>query len=66
MPRWLILHELMRDFVQRQRDARKYEDFLSGKIDQAREQIRNGQFISNEEVEATFAGRRAAAQVNNA
>jgi len=56
----------MRDFVQRQRDARKYEDFLSGKIDQAREQIRNGQFISNEEVEATFAGRRAAAQVNNA
>ncbi|MDP1872168.1 MAG: antitoxin of toxin-antitoxin stability system [Gallionella sp.] len=59
-----ILRELMRDFVQRQRDARKYEDFLSGKIDLAREQIRNGQFLSNEEVEATFAARRAAAQVN--
>jgi predicted transcriptional regulator len=57
-----ILRELMRDFVQRQRNARKYEDFLSGKVDHAREQIRNGQFASNEEVEAKFEARRAAAQ----
>jgi hypothetical protein len=54
----------MRDFVQRQRDARKYEDFLSGKIDQAREQIRNGQSVSNEEIEAKFSARRAAIQAN--
>jgi predicted transcriptional regulator len=59
-----ILRELMRDFVQRQRDARKYEDFLSGKIDQAREQIRNGQSVSNEEIEAKFSARRAAIQAN--
>jgi predicted transcriptional regulator len=59
-----ILRELMRDFVQRQRNARKYEEFLSGKVDQAREQIRNGQYVSNEEVETKFVARRAAAQVN--
>lgn len=54
-----ILRELMRDFVQRQREAREYEDFLRGKLEQAREQIYNGQYASNEEVEAKFAARRA-------
>ncbi len=49
----------MRDFVQRQKQAREYEDFLRGKVDLAREQIVNGQYASNEEVEARFAALRA-------
>ncbi len=53
-----LLRELMRDFVQRQKQAREYEDFLRGKLDLAREQIANGQHASNEEVEACFAALR--------
>ena len=34
-----LLRELMRDFVQRQKQAREYEDFVRGKVDLAREQI---------------------------
>lgn len=54
-----LLRELMRDFVQRQKQAREYEDFVRGKVDLAREQIVNGQYASNEEVEANFAALRA-------
>lgn len=31
-----ILRELMRDFVQRQREAREYDDFLRRKVEKAR------------------------------
>ena len=54
-----LLRELMRDFVQRQKQAREYEDFVRGKVDLAREQIVNGQYASNEEVEARIAALRA-------
>lgn len=54
-----LLRELMRDFVQRQKQAREYEDFLRDKVDLAREQIANGQHASNQEVEARFAALRA-------
>lgn len=54
-----ILRELMRDYVQRQRQARGYEDFLRHKVDVARAQIDEGQHRSNEEVAAEFAEKRA-------
>ena len=54
-----ILRELMRDFVKRQREARKYEDFLSGKVETARVSLRAGAGQANEHVEAEFATRRA-------
>ncbi len=54
-----ILREFMREFVQRQRQAREYEALLQGKVTQAREQIRSGDYASAEEVEARFAARRA-------
>lgn len=54
-----ILRELMREFVQRQRDAREYDDFLRGKVIDAREQIWAGNHASAEDVEARFAERRA-------
>ncbi|NRR29309.1 antitoxin of toxin-antitoxin stability system [Oxalobacteraceae bacterium] len=55
-----ILRELMREFVQRQKDSREYEAFLSRKVDAARTSMRAGVGHSNDEVEATFAARRAA------
>jgi len=54
-----LMRELMRDFVQRQREAREYGDFLRAKVDKAREQVRAGNLAGGNEVEARFAARRA-------
>lgn len=53
-----VLRELMREFVQRQREAREYDEFLRRKVEAGRASMRSGQGISNEEVEAEFAARR--------
>lgn len=55
-----ILRELMRDYVQRQRQAREYDAFLHGKVALAREQVRDGQVARDDEVESQFAARRKA------
>ena len=54
-----ILRELMREFVQRQRQAREYDDFLLQKVQTARTSMQAGLGISNDEVEAQFSQRRA-------
>ncbi len=54
-----IMRELMREFVQRQREAREYEEFLRSKVANARSQIQIGDYTSADEVEARFAARRA-------
>jgi predicted transcriptional regulator len=54
-----VVRELMRDFVERQREARAYDDFLRHKVEIARAQMADGQFTPNDEVEAEFARRRA-------
>ena len=54
-----ILRELMRDFVQRQREAREYDDFLRRKVEKARAQIQAGKHRSNEDVSAEFVAKRA-------
>ena len=54
-----ILRELMREFVQHQREARDYNEFLRRKVETARESMRAGRGRSNEEVEAEFSTRRA-------
>lgn len=56
-----IVRELMRDFVQRQREAREYDAFLRDKVEAARASMQSGAGRSDEEVEARFAARRAAA-----
>jgi hypothetical protein len=56
-----IVREMMREFVQRQRDARDYQIFLSQKVNSARQSMRAGQGRANEAVEAEFAARRAQA-----
>ena len=57
-----ILRELMREFVQRQREARDYDEFLQRKVDAGRESMRAGVGHSNDEVEAMFAARRTRGQ----
>ena len=54
-----ILRELMREFVQRQRQAREYDDFLAQKVQTARTSMQAGSGVSNDEVEAQFAARQA-------
>ncbi len=53
-----IVREMMRDFVRTQREAREYEAFLQRKVDIARDAVRLGDGLSNEDVEAQFAARR--------
>ena len=54
-----VLRELMREFSQRQRDARGNDDFLRKKVETARNSVQQGRGQSNEEVEAAFTARRA-------
>ena len=54
-----VLRELMREFVQRQREAREYDEFLRRKVEVAQVSVRAGLGRSDEEVEAEFAARRA-------
>lgn len=55
-----VVRELMREFIERQRQAREYDAFLRAKVDTARAQIASGQYASDVDVEARFAARRAA------
>ena len=56
-----VLRELMREFVQRQRETREYDQYFSRKVDAGRASMHADRGRSNEEVEAAFAARRAAA-----
>jgi len=56
-----VLRELMREFVQHQREAREYDEFLRRKVEVARSSMRAGRGRSNDEVEADFAAQRASA-----
>ena len=55
-----VVRELMREFVQRQRENRNYEEFLGLKVDSGRASMRAGLGHPNKDVEATFAAKRAA------
>jgi len=54
-----VMRELMREFVQRRREEREYDDFLRRKVEIARASMRADRGQSNKEVEAEFAARRA-------
>lgn len=55
-----VMRELMREFVDRQREKREYDAFLQLKVDTARNSVRAGEGLANEDVEADFAARRSA------
>lgn len=54
-----VIRELMREFVERQRQAREYDAFLHRKVEAGRASMRAGLGQSNAEVETKFAARRA-------
>ncbi|NDZ18368.1 antitoxin of toxin-antitoxin stability system [Variovorax sp. WS11] len=54
-----VMRELMRDFIQQQRQQREYDEFLRRKVEDGRVSMRAGRGRSNAEVETTFATRRA-------
>ena len=56
-----IVRELMRGYVSRKRQEQEYQDFLRGKVEAGRAEMLAGEGRSNDEVEADFAARRAAA-----
>ncbi|MDW7748260.1 antitoxin of toxin-antitoxin stability system [Halomonas sp.] len=47
-----VVRELMREYVQRQREAREYKAFLQDKVDASRRSKEAGVGLSNAEVEA--------------
>lgn len=55
-----VVRELMREFVERQRQAREYDAFLRAKVDAARAEVAAGQVATSADVEARFAARRTA------
>ena len=54
-----VVRELMREYIQRRREARDYDAFLQRKIKVARKSVRVGRGRSDADVEAGFAARRA-------
>lgn len=54
-----VVRELMRDYITRRREAREYDEFLRRKVERARVSMRAGIGISQEDVEAEAAIRRA-------
>jgi hypothetical protein len=61
-----VVRELMREYVRARREARDYDAFLERKVAIARDERNRGLGNSNDEVEAAFAARRAAALGNAA
>lgn len=47
-----VVRELMRDYINRRREAREYDEFLRRKVEIARASMRAGVGIPQEEVEA--------------
>ena len=54
-----VVRELMREFVQRQREAREYDEFQRRKVEAARSSMPAGLGRSNDELEVEFAALRA-------
>lgn len=57
-----IMRDMMRQYIQTQREAREYEAFLQRKVEIARESVRAGDGLNNEDIEAAFAAKRRQAE----
>lgn len=54
-----VLRELMREYIRREEEKQAYDTYLAQKVEKGRQDIRAGRSLSNDEVEAQFAARRA-------
>ena len=57
-----VVRELMREFVDKQREERDYNAFYRAKVEAGLADMRAGRVISNDVVEAEFAARRRLAR----
>jgi predicted transcriptional regulator len=55
-----VVRELMRDYIERQRQAQAYRDYLDRKVERARAERDAGQYVTNADVEAQAVARREA------
>ena len=53
-----VVRELMRAYIEQQRRANEYNQYLHRKVEVGRASVRAGRGVSNEELEAEFAARR--------
>ena len=58
----MLFRSLMRDFVQRQKQAREYDGFLNNKVAQARAEIEAGNYSTSDAVESRFSEHRSKLQ----
>ncbi|WP_292337844.1 antitoxin of toxin-antitoxin stability system [Mesorhizobium sp.] len=54
-----VVRELMRDYIERRREEREYDEFLRRKVEVAGSSMRAGRGRTNDEIEADLAARRA-------
>lgn len=54
-----VVRELMRQFIDQQRERRDHAEFVQRKVERARLSMKNGDGRENAVVEAEFAARRA-------
>ncbi|MGA0546460.1 antitoxin of toxin-antitoxin stability system [Brevundimonas sp. VNH65] len=54
-----VVREMMREFVHRHTEAAAYDAFLRRKVEVARESVLAGEGLTDDDVEAAFAARRA-------
>lgn len=54
-----LIRDMMRDFIQRQRDARDHDAFVRRKVELARLSMQTGNGRADDDVEAEFDARRA-------
>jgi hypothetical protein len=54
-----LVRNMMRDFIASQQETEDYETFLCQKVELARASLQAGKGLTNTEVEAAFAARRA-------
>jgi predicted transcriptional regulator len=54
-----LLRDFMRDYVRKQAEQAEYDAWLRQKVEAGRAALREGRVKSGEEVEASFARRRA-------
>ena len=53
-----VMRELMRDYIEKRRQSREYEDYLRSKVEASRASMRNRIGQSNDDIEAVFAAKR--------
>ncbi|SQI41810.1 Uncharacterised protein [Leminorella richardii] len=53
-----VMRDLMREYIQRQRESQNYDDYIAKKVESGQQSIRAGEGISNEDVEQMFLARR--------